>query len=523
MEYTLPNMATGYARNTRESLYPNLWNKLVGYWSPEMGVQGNTLIDWTQRNSNAIWPTSTGTPPSWTTGRNGSALNVTGNIGTNNTQAGCIALGNCPFELFTTTAFTVMIWFRTSSYGSGCLFSIANSGDLGPSTTGYVIAESGGFHVGDFFGSGAEYTLGYGSFTITDNKWHCFVMVANPVTSTGYIYLDGVQVSTHSLTTHSTWTSSYTMGLALNNDAGGSFLGRYSDVGIWNRALSSQEVLELASGHTPLQFANPDGWLYSPSGAIIEAPSVFSLTSTLYTPSLIISNLVEPSNFSLISTLYSPVITSFKSVTPSTFNLTSTLYSPSLLISSTTHPSLLTLTATLHQPNIIAPGSNSISFASAIISYNPLIIVSNTNPVKVSIVDVSTPDNPIYTTHSYTGCSNATAVSYNSDLGMSYVSCADGIILEINASSPTSYTINYTGASGNLTSLTILSDFFDVYAGTDYSTGEAVNMYEGSATTVACDVRFSASYQSIFGTQVNTINAQMLSTDIRFVEIINNI
>jgi len=46
MEFHLPKMQTGYAYNPFQSLYPNLWENIQGYWSPAMGKTGNYLPDW---------------------------------------------------------------------------------------------------------------------------------------------------------------------------------------------------------------------------------------------------------------------------------------------------------------------------------------------------------------------------------------------------------------------------------------------------------------------------------------------
>jgi hypothetical protein len=209
-------------------------------------------------------------------------------------------------------------------------------------------------------------------------------------------------------------------------------------------------------------------------------------------------------------------------VTSSAFSLTASLLIPTVLYNEnkTISVSPFSLTSTLLTPTLRTGGS--LSYASKIISYNPLIIVSNTSPVTVSFVDVSSPDTPVYTMYTYAGCNNALDVVYNASLGKIYVACSDGIILEINASTPTSYIINNTGAVGNLTSLAVLSSFLEVFGGTDYNLGEIVSMYEGSAAQIVCDIRASQVINSIVGTNIHTVNGAMVSTDIRCSALVNS-
>jgi hypothetical protein len=45
-----PTFSTGFAKNSGESAYPNLWNNLVLLLAPSIGKQGEKLRDWSGRN-----------------------------------------------------------------------------------------------------------------------------------------------------------------------------------------------------------------------------------------------------------------------------------------------------------------------------------------------------------------------------------------------------------------------------------------------------------------------------------------
>ena len=250
-------------------------------------------------------------------------------------------------------------------------------------------------------------------------------------------------------------------------------------------------------------------------------PAALSLTTILQLPLINISETIQPSPLSLSVGLQSPFVFKGKIVQPSHLSLTTSLKSPSIISSSTIQPSHLSLGVSLKNPYIIIPGTNELSYASKIISYNPLIIISNTSPVKVSLVDISTPDNPIYTTYSYVGADYALDEQIDEEGNIS-IACADGNILQFNYASPMSYTIINTGASGNLTSLVLL-ETSDVFVGTDFSTGETLDMYEGNAILVGTDIRCSASINSQVGTRINTVNGAEFSTDIRCSGLVNSI
>ena len=58
MNFERPNLSQGYARDAGQSYYPNLWQNLIGFFSPSMGKTGPQFIDWTRNLPPAPMPTA---------------------------------------------------------------------------------------------------------------------------------------------------------------------------------------------------------------------------------------------------------------------------------------------------------------------------------------------------------------------------------------------------------------------------------------------------------------------------------
>lgn len=534
MEYIHPNFGTGYARNKGEALYPNLWNNLWGYWSPSMGKQGSYLYDWT--NHNGLGSFTTVNPPTWvnTPAYAGPAIQFPSGMAQDGTCKGVIIGQTDAYFPTSNLGFTFACWFNTTLTTDIQWLLISGANGLDSQNDIYLFynPSNGQFVSGGVFTSAAnvEWDVIPGvaqtaSSYMCNGQWHLYTITCNPLNNITTLYIDAVVVASTGGTHFFNLTAPRPVWLGAPGNVG---TGPWTcgDAGIWTRPLSKDEVTLLYVGATPLTFPNPDGFLASPdiivpplpTGSTTVTPSTLSLTTILYAPSITVSSIITPSIFNLTATLYAPIVGQLTTVTPSTFTLTTVLYAPSLIIDSTMTPSTLSLIATLHTPVILPPQGNSISFASKVLAYttNKLVIVSNTNPVQACFVNTSSPNTPTYTTHTYSGASNATDVGYNSLLGKIYVSCANGVILEITEATPTTFTINNTGTSNNLTSLALLPSFFDIYAGSDETTGEAVSMYEGNATIVSTDMRFQQTVNSLVGIRMNTVQGSEVSTDMRF-------
>lgn len=82
--------------------------------------------------------------------------------------------------------------------------------------------------------------------TGTLNQWHNLVYVTNSNTGLGSIYLDGILISSRigvSFSSPSNWLNAFLrFGVGVQGEA---FIGKLDDIGIWNRALTQQEITNL--------------------------------------------------------------------------------------------------------------------------------------------------------------------------------------------------------------------------------------------------------------------------------------
>jgi hypothetical protein len=143
------------------------------------------------------------------------------------------------------SAFTFDVWIKSMGLGSGMLSSGIIS--LGYGLT-FNITSLGKLQtlVYDVITSGISYTTTV-NVNVLDNNWHHAVATNDGLTTK--IYVDGVFNVSSSATFYgdikSSWYSSnFAIGLDANNPSISRFKGSISDVKVYNKALSVQEVLQ---------------------------------------------------------------------------------------------------------------------------------------------------------------------------------------------------------------------------------------------------------------------------------------
>lgn len=238
--YPLPSFANGFARNASESLHPALWNGLVGFWEPSIGIQGQKLYDHSgyRRDGTMTGMSST----SWVIGRKGRALSCSG--------AGTDYVSIPPLTL---TNFSVMMWVRVedvSNFPTALANNVAGIGAvlllrINDATDGY-------YEFDDNSGQFVDNTFAHG---IALNTWFHFAFVRNG--TTGTVYINGVQKNTKSngsMTGGATFSNSFFYGR--DNRATPSpvqpWNGKLGSLAIYNRALFQPEILQ-AMTLSPLQ------------------------------------------------------------------------------------------------------------------------------------------------------------------------------------------------------------------------------------------------------------------------------
>ena len=258
------------------------------------------------------------------------------------------------------------------------------------------------------------------------------------------------------------------------------------------------------------------------AGNVTVSPSTLTATAVVQSPTVVIPITVSPSTLTASAVLQVPFFVGpFQEILPSTLSAIAALQSPSILISSTVFPSLLTATASLQSPFL--PGLSTVRNATKIISFNPLIIVTNNNPLTLGVIDTTDPENPITTLYYIIGASGAKDVVYDSVFEKIFIACENGIIAEVDATDFSSYTLHDTGVITNLEHIDSLPGFQTIFASTDYSLGEIVVLDDSVKTIISTDIRFRQLISEILNCHINTVEGKILNTDIRWSETVNNI
>ena len=193
------------------------------------------------------------------------------------------------------------------------------------------------------------------------------------------------------------------------------------------------------------------------------------------------------------------------------------------------HPSALIITATnpiaTTSKNIQKPGVLNIkvnpmrqvelsSFARQIISVNPLLFISDTNPPRITKVDVTQPLGPLWDTQVLIGFTDATGLAYSTSNGYVYISCANGLIAKVNLTNIYDYSILNISDTNEL--LTIASSTSgQIYTSTDSATAEYYLIDERTSTTLNTNFQVLLELTDTIDTEFYTLEGTRLNTDFR--------
>lgn len=153
------------------------------------------------------------------------------------------------------TGFTLEGWIKTTSYNRNSFFGQDNALELGFAANGSI----------ELWSEGLNTSLYTGALTYPrDGEWHHVAGVGNGQNMS--IYIDGVLVAqrTHNALSAPTNYGSSTAttrigGFVWSTGTPNYFNGQMLKVGFWNRALTSQEIVNLAS--QPYQYSGSDNGL----------------------------------------------------------------------------------------------------------------------------------------------------------------------------------------------------------------------------------------------------------------------
>lgn len=203
-----------------ESAHPDLWDGVVGYWSPCLGPTGTRLFDVSRYNN---WGTLTNMDPptDWVIDGGQYALDFDG---TNDyVQTGSV------FSV--ANAVTLSAWIYRNNNGNHVFF------DKGNTINNFILFAQSGLRL-----RGASATEIAGTYSTTGRWSHVVGTISG---TTGTVYAEGVQLATGTVSAVGNTADVLTLG-RYSTGGGNYYLnGRMSDAAIWNRALTANEIRRL--------------------------------------------------------------------------------------------------------------------------------------------------------------------------------------------------------------------------------------------------------------------------------------
>ena len=321
------------------------------------------------------------------------------------------------------TIWTIDFWVRFSSLsGTQKMISTRNSGD------GYEILKSIGNKIG-FEGFGSNNTSGQqnGSTTVTTNTWYHVAVVTT--SGSTKLYVDGIL--------EKTYVNTFSWGAGSN---------------------------ALRIGR-PVPYAEPViGWMEE----IRFSKGIARWTSNFTPPT---SPYVENQELDWDETVNLDDSWNIQS-NPEQTSIDETInLDDSWNIQSDPEQTSIDETITLVDSWDISSVEQTY-YTSKIISYNPLIYVTNTTPAKIVKVNITDPTNPIKNVETIVGCNNAKDVVIDNNNAYVYVTCADGKIIKINVADLSDQSIINVNDTDDMQKVDTLTSLGLTYASTDNTTGE---------------------------------------------------
>jgi hypothetical protein len=204
-----------------ESAHPDLWDGVVGYWTPCLGPTGTRLHDVSRFNN---WGTLTNMDAAtdWVIDGGQYALDFDGS----NDHVVTLSRGT------SSSTRTVSLWMKYTGPGTGfrCAFDYGVVGTIGQRL---FVGYNGQNIIMDRFGGGLAVSGYY------DLAWH-HVVVTDSLGNYS-LFVDGKLGASGSQASAPTLGTVY-LGRAID---GAYFVGQVDDIGIYNRALTANEIRSL--------------------------------------------------------------------------------------------------------------------------------------------------------------------------------------------------------------------------------------------------------------------------------------
>lgn len=242
---------------------------------------------------------------------------------------------------------------------------------------------------------------------------------------------------------------------------------------------------------------------------ITVSASALSLASSVQTPSVAFDcNVFQSSYLDLVSSVLEGRYGNLVEISIDVLNLSSSVQNPASIVGTANiSVGVLSLASSFPSSDVLQP----VHGVTKIISYNPLVILTDLVILQLAVVDTTDPENPIYFIYTYPEASNAQDAYADTDYV--YVSCADGLLLKIDKTDFTSYTIIDVSDTDNLTSVAYNATDTLLYASTDASTYESYIIDNRDYLTFLTNLTCVGNIKSTLNTYFSSIEGKILNTN----------
>ncbi len=152
-------------------------------------------------------------------------------------------------------------------------------------------------------------------------------------------------------------------------------------------------------------------------------------------------------------------------------------------------------------------------FISKIISINPLIFITDTNPVEIIKVDTTDPQNITWIVQTVSGITSAKDVAVNTSNNFIYLAGNTGQVIKVEIADLTNQTIIDVNDVDDLITIETNSNFGITYAGTENAIGELYIIDERDTFSIDSDFQVIAPIEFLMDSDFNVIDTFKMDSD----------
>lgn len=360
------------------------------------------------------------------------------------------------------------------------------------------------------------------TMSMSANTWYHVAVTRNG--SNFRMFLDGVQQG-----------ATYTSAASITARAVGYDIGSMTqNSGYQMNGWIDEFRLSVGDSRWTSDFTPPTTEYGDESVSVTVTPSAIDLLSTIQTPTINLDAIVSPSVLNILSDILSPLAGNVVSFTPSVLDISSSVENITIKIDAAVTPSTLSLIGNLLSPLIpedsifiasvlnLASTTNNPSieiavtysaYAQKIVSYNPLIFVTNTSPARLVKVDVTIPSSPTWGAYELVGINSVKDVFVNETTGYVYAVGANGMVVKAPLSNLSTQTLIDLSDTDNITTIVGLADTGFTYVGTNNALGELYQLDERSAFEIDTDLQVIAPISFELDTDFNIVAVFEIPTE----------